>query len=78
MSERTFNAESLYAVHVPDPGPDQGHPRPESVELGAGHVEVGVVVDGARIPLARVKAGGVFKKIEAAKRQREQSQQQEA
>lgn len=67
MSERTLSVSSLYARHLPDAGPGPTHPHPDKVELGAGHVEIGVMVDGARVPLARLKAGGVFKKIAAAK-----------
>jgi hypothetical protein len=67
MTERTFGTPSLYVEHVPDVGPTSEHPRPDSVERGAGTIEVGVEVDGARIVLARKKAGGVFDDIERAK-----------
>lgn len=45
--------------------------------LGAGHYTIGVNVDGAFFPLARLKGGGVQKKLAAAKQAREQAAQQQ-
>ncbi len=41
--------------------------------MGAGHYTIGVNVDGAFFPLARLKGGGVQKKLAAAKAAREQA-----
>src|SRR4051794_37865846 len=49
-----------------------------SWQLGAGHYEVGVNVDGAWLVLARLKGGGVQKRLKAAKAQQDKAQQQQA
>ena len=46
--------------------------------LGAGFYTIGVNVDGAFFPLARLKGGGVQKKLAAAKQAREQAAQQQS
>lgn len=60
---REFGNVSLYAEHIPDE--DQTPDGPEELP---GFVEVGVTVDGARIPLARVKAGDVLEAIDNAEK----------
>jgi hypothetical protein len=66
---REFGNVSLYAEHLPEDHTTGG----ETTEL-PGFVEVGVVVDGARVPLARVKAGDVLEKIDAAKQSRSEDE----
>jgi len=68
MAEHKFSSPSLYVEHEPDPGPAVTHPRPDTVEQGAGDIVVGVKVNGVKIPVARVKAGGVMDDIARAKK----------
>lgn len=66
---REFGNVQLYAEHLPDVDVTGG----ESTEL-PGFVEVGVYVDGAKVPLARVKAGDVLEQIDAATKARRSSE----
>jgi hypothetical protein len=61
-----------YAVHIPDTYSEQEKREGASWELGAGHYEFGFEVNGARFPLARLKGGGVQKRLASAKAAREQ------
>jgi hypothetical protein len=70
-TEETLTA-TPYAVHIPDEYLPQEKAEGASWELGAGHYEFGFEVNGARFPLARLKGGGVQKRLAAAKAQREQ------
>jgi hypothetical protein len=56
-----------YAVYVPDGYSETEVRDGASWQLGAGHYEFGFEADGARFPLARLKGGGVQKKLAAAK-----------
>lgn len=67
MSQHPFNTVSLYAYLEEDSGADDDHPRPESVDAGAGHVVVGAEVDGVKVPLIRVKAGKFLQRLQAHK-----------
>jgi hypothetical protein len=69
--EQTLSA-TPYAVHIPDEYSAQEKAEGATWELGAGHYEFGFEINGARFPLARLKGGGVQKRLAAAKAQREQ------
>jgi hypothetical protein len=56
-----------YIEHVPDTYTDAEIAQGANWELGAGHYVLGFEVNGAKIPLAKVKGGGVQKKLAAAK-----------
>jgi hypothetical protein len=75
MSEREFGTPTPYVEHVPDEGPAGTHPRPDTVERGAGFIELGFLVDGVKVRLARVKAGGVFDDLRRADEQAKSEQQ---
>jgi hypothetical protein len=71
MAEKSTHTVTPYAVHLPDEYTETEKRDGASWELGAGQYELGFEVDGAKIPLARVKAGGVLKKLAAAKAAKE-------
>ena len=50
-----------YMKHVPDSYTELEAAQGASWELGAGHYELGFEVDGARIPILKLKGGGVAK-----------------
>lgn len=56
MSLESFPVEP-FAEHVPDAGAPPDHKNPDSVELGAGMLELGFYVGDSRIVLASLKAG---------------------
>lgn len=72
-----LGSATLYVRHIPDAGPDPNHPRPDSVELGAGTLEVGVTVAGVDIPLADLKASDYVQRIQDAQQQQSQQQSQQ-
>lgn len=72
--EKTLTA-TPYVVHIPDSYSEQEKREGASWELGAGQHEFGFEVNGARFPLARLKSGGVLKKLAAAKERNNARQQ---
>ena len=64
-SEETLTAKP-YAVHVPDEYTDTEKEQGASWPLGAGFLEVGFEVNGARFPLARIKGGAAQKQFDLA------------
>lgn len=58
---------SLEVRYVPDSYTETEVREGASWPLGAGHYEIGANVDGAFFALARLKGGGVQKKLAAAK-----------
>jgi hypothetical protein len=67
MSERTFNVGSVYVDHEPDfTNEVDGNGVKHSIEL-PGFVEIGVVVDGVKVPLTRQKAGNLLPQLDKAK-----------
>lgn len=74
MADHEFGTPTPYVVYVPDEGPIGTHPRPETVERGAGFVELGFEFDGVRVPLARKKAGGVLDDLRRADEARQSEQ----
>jgi hypothetical protein len=71
MADNETLTATPYAVHIPDTYSEQEKREGASWELGAGHYEFGFEVNGARFPLARLKGGGVQKRLAAAKAQRD-------
>lgn len=67
MSQHPFQTVTLYAYLEEDSGADDAHPRPESVDKGAGHIVVGAEVDGVKVPLQRLKAGKFLQRLQAHK-----------
>jgi hypothetical protein len=67
MADKETFTPTPYFDHIPDEYTDAEKAEGASWELGAGHYELGFEVNGARFPLARVKGGGVQKKLKAAK-----------
>jgi hypothetical protein len=67
MADNTELKVAPYAVYLPDQYSETEVREGASWPLGAGHYEFGFESDGARFPLARIKAGGVQKKLAAAK-----------
>lgn len=67
MADGDYTGLKLYAYHEPDTGADANHPRPDTVEQGAGFLVIGVEVEGQRVPLARVKAGKFLQTVAASK-----------
>jgi hypothetical protein len=72
MADQETLTATPYAVHIPDEYLPQEKAEGASWELGAGHYEFGFEINGARFPLARLKGGGVQKRLAAAKAAREQ------
>lgn len=68
MAETKLGAPTLYAELEPDSGPGENHPRPETVEAGAGFLVVGVEVNGVKVPIFRRKAGKFLQRLEEAKK----------
>lgn len=73
-----YEGATLYVKHLPDTGPDASHPRPDTVELGAGMLQVGVVVNGVEIALADIKASDTVQRIEKAQASSQQQSSQQA
>ena len=67
MADNTTYTAEPYVEYQADEYTPQEVQDGASWELGAGHFELGFVVNGAKVPLARLKGGGVLKKIAAAK-----------
>ena len=72
MTPQTTLPATLEVRYLPDTYTDTEVREGASWELGAGHYEIGANVDGAWFPLARLKGGGVQKKLAAAKRARDE------
>lgn len=56
MTRVSFSVQP-FAEHVPDSPPEADHPKPESVEPGAGFLELGFYVGGQRIVMQSIRAG---------------------
>jgi uncharacterized membrane protein YccC len=56
VSQVSFDVRP-FAEHVPDSGPDPTHKNPESVEKGAGMIELGFYIGEHRLVLQSLKAG---------------------
>ena len=67
MADNTTYTAEPYVEYQADEYTPQEVQDGASWELGSGHFELGFVVNGAKVPLARLKGGGVLKKIAAAK-----------
>lgn len=64
---RTFSTPSFYVDHEPDYSlEDDGNGGKARIEL-PGFVEIGVEVDGVKVPLKRLKGGLILPRIDAAK-----------
>jgi len=74
MADNVELTPTLYAVHVPDPGAPPDHVRPDTVELGAGMIEVGVDLGGRRLALQRYKADDIMQALEQHAQSGEQPQ----
>jgi hypothetical protein len=72
---KTYENVKLYAEHIDDSPPDPDHLRPETVERGAGMLEVGVVIDGVKKALYRHKAGGFLDDLQRAKDAKQAAQE---
>jgi hypothetical protein len=57
MANTEFKKVGLFAYHEGEPDPDPAHPRPGTIEEGAGHIVYGLALDGVQVPLGRIKAG---------------------
>lgn len=67
MAGRKFSAPKLYIEHEPESSNEiDGNGVGYQQEL-PGFLEIGVEVDGHRIPLHRLKAGSLLPAIDAAK-----------
>lgn len=77
MAEAQTLSGNVEVRYEPDNYTDAEVRDGASWPLGAGHYTIGVNVDGAFFPLARLKGGGVQKKLAAAKQAREQAAQQQ-
>ena len=67
MSDTDYTTVDVAIRHVPDTLSPAEESAPNPREQGAGFYEIGVVFDGAFVPFAVKKAGGVQKKLDAAK-----------
>ena len=67
MADPTTLPATLEVRYEPDTYTDAEVRDGASWPLGAGHYVIGANVDGAFFPLARLKGGGVQKKLAAAK-----------
>lgn len=67
MAERTFDVGGLYIDHEPDHSNEiDADGKPVRVEL-PGFVDIGVVINGVKVPLTRRKAGSLLPQLDAAK-----------
>jgi len=64
MTEPTELTPKFYAVHIADEGAPPDHVRPDTVEQGAGMIEVGVELGGRRLALQRFKADDIMAAVE--------------
>jgi hypothetical protein len=67
MSDPTTLPATFEMRYEPDTYTEQEVRDGASWPLGAGHYVIGANVDGAFFPVARLKGGGVQKKLAAAK-----------
>ncbi|TMC48766.1 MAG: hypothetical protein E6J20_18530 [Chloroflexi bacterium] len=72
MSENKTLTGSLEVRYVPDTYTETERQEGASWPLGSGFYDVGVVVEGAFLPLHRIKAGAVDKLLALAKEQQSQ------
>lgn len=67
MSDRTFDVGGLYVDHEPDHSNEvDGDQKAVRVEL-PGFLEIGVLVNGVKVPLHRLKAGSLLPKLDKAR-----------
>lgn len=69
MSDYTHANLKLHGRHVPEEWDGRGDNPYDTAEPTTGFYEIGVEIDGAFVPLSRIKAGKVFDAIELAKSQ---------
>ena len=69
MSDYTHPNLTLHGRHVPEKWDGRGDYPYDTADPLTGMYELGVEIDGAFVPLVRVKAGKVFDAIELAKSQ---------
>lgn len=62
----TFKTVKLYAEHKPEPAPDKHYENGLLVDELPGFVEVGVELNGVRVPLNTLKAGYVARQFKRA------------
>jgi len=67
VGEPTFTEARLVYRHRPDEDLRPPNALQQPFEPGAGHYDIGVVIEGAFVPLITKKAGNVRKRIERAK-----------
>lgn len=67
MSDRTFDVGGLYVDHEPDFSNEvDGNGAKQRVEL-PGFIEIGVLVNGHKVALHRLKAGNLLPQLDKAK-----------
>lgn len=67
MSERKFGTPKLYVSHEPESSTEVDANGAKYQAVLPGFLEIGVEVDGVRIPLSRRKAGALLPAIDEAK-----------
>ena len=85
MADYTYENLSVAARHVPDPSGGPFQNMAEAAAAGhdvinpvTGTFEVGVIIEGAFVPLISEKASLVFDRIDLAKQQQQQQDAQQA
>lgn len=67
MSTRDFSIGELYIDHEPDYTSEKDQNDQSVVTELPGFVEIGIVIDGVKVPLTRRKAGSLLPAIDKAK-----------
>src|SRR4051794_7260216 len=67
MADYKFDKLTLVAQHVPDYSLEVGADGNKRQEELPGHIRIGTEIEGVFVPLAQIKAAGLFADIERAK-----------
>jgi hypothetical protein len=80
MAEQGFTLTGLNVVarHVPDEWDGKGDYPHDVAEPVTGFVDIGVLVEGVFVPIARRKAAGLFADIARTKKAAQESESQPA
>lgn len=74
MSERKFSTPKLYVDHEPDSSNETDANGVKYSAALPGFLEIGVVIDGVKVPLTRRKAGALLPAFDEAKAQAKASE----
>jgi hypothetical protein len=73
MADYKFTDLKLVAQHVPDYSLEVGADGNKRQEELPGHIRIGTEIEGVFVPLAQIKAPGLFADIERAKQSKDEA-----